>query len=377
MPEPKKQPKWWEGITTKEGWQGFVKQKEPLPEPQWFTDFRKWFMGRNLPRPGIAPTPAPTYPGAPTIPEGYEFGGWTPGAGGGYQGLLTPKAKTPEEQQAADVVRMEQERAQIELELLKQQLGGAGAGGQVPQWVTANQQAVMRTMARQYQGMEEQITKAQQSQMQSQWELQRQQMLGQLNEPQDWIKRWMLEQRRNPYKPRIPNPEENVRNIKAQITTLGERGPEAMGQWPYFLQEVRQGESPTSSEIVNATIAQREAFESQKANLQRQLAQEQDVLSTWAGPETRARPKTPPTPPWLAQWYPQQLEVGQPIRNLPIATPSMQWWQQQPESARQGWLGFAEYSGGIPMDILSEMQRQLTQPKQPRQRSTARQRTWV
>ena len=264
--------------------------------------------------------------------------------------------------------------AQSLMNQYNQQLGD---GQQVTDGVMANQQAVMRSMARQYAGMEEQISRAKQAQQQTQWELQRQQMLGQLNEPQDWIKRWMLEQRRNPYKPRIPNPEENVRNIKAQITTLGERGPEAMGQWPYFLQEVRQGESPTSSEIVNATIAQREAFESQKANLQRQLAQEQDVLSTWAGPETRARPKTPPTPPWLAQWYPQQLEVGQPIRNLPIATPSMQWWQQQPESARQGWLGFAEYSGGIPMDILSEMQRQLTQPKQPRQRSTARQRTWV
>ena len=65
------------------------------------------------------------------------------------------------------------------------------------------------------------------------------------------------------------------------------------------------------------------------------------------------------------------------IKKLPIATPSMQWWERQPESARQGWLGFAEYSGATPMDVLSEMQRQLTQPKQPRQRSIARQRTWV
>mgnify|MGYP001608377911 FL=1 len=304
------------------------------------------------------------YPATPTAPQHF------PGAPGQTYTIEQPTL-TPQEQQVQDMMRIEQETAQIRLELLKQQLGGAGAGGQVPQWVTANQQAVMRTMARQYQGMEEQITKAQQAQMATQWELQRQKMLATLNTPGDWIKRWMLQQERNPYEPHVSTPDERRENIGAEIGRVMEQGPEAFRHLvdPYG---EGGGEWDTETEIEIS-----KAYQSQLKNLGRQLEQAEKVLESYGGEAETPRPKTPPTPPWLAQWYPQQLQVGQPIKQLPIATPSQQWWERQPESARQGWLGFAEYSGATPMDIKSEMERQLLQPKQPTQRSVARQRTWV
>ena len=359
MPEPKKKTApWWEGITTKEGWQGLAKRKEPLPEPQWFTDFWKWFMGRNQQRQPTAPTAPQHFPGAP---------------GQTYTVSPQQQARMVIEQEGGyDVlVQYDKDGNRTIVEVIGKS-AQQGAGGQVPSWVTANQQAVMRTMARQYQGMEEQITKAQQRQMQAQWELQRQQMLGQLNSPGDWIKRWMLQQERNPYEPHVSTPDERAENIRTEIERVVEEGPERFRGLvdPYG---EGGGEWDTETEIEIS-----KAYQSQLKNLGKQYEQAQKVLATWGGPDdVSKKAKTPPTPPWLAQWYPQQLQTGQPIKQLPIATPSMQWWERQPESARQGWLGFAEFSGAIPMDVLSEMQRQLLQPKQPTQRSTARQRTWV
>src|SRR3990167_969876 len=109
MPEPE----WWTGLK---------KRKEPLPgfgagEPQWIKDFWEWFMGRNQQQP-TAPTAPQHFPGAPG--QTYTTGGIT-----GQPTL------TPQEQQAQDMMRIEQETAQIQLELLKQRLYGTGAGGQI------------------------------------------------------------------------------------------------------------------------------------------------------------------------------------------------------------------------------------------------------
>lgn len=116
----------------------------------------------------------------------------------------------------------------------------------------------------------------------------------------------------------------------------------------------------------------------------RWVGREEDVIGAQKKASRKKRDRKekprwipPPTPGWLAGLYPQ-LTAGAPLSKVPMAPLSGQAWTRLPESQKQQWMSFAEYSGGIPMDLLSQMQMMLPRaPTRTRGWRPARQRTGI
>ncbi len=197
--------------------------------------------------------------------------------------------------------------------------------------------------------------------------------------PRDWINAWQLNQQRNPWMPAPQTQgskwESSLRQSRDWLQTkeplytaykaalsagvFDETGIENLTQ---------KAKIETFISSFNDRKKQADATEGLlKAEFGTQASEprswgEAGNMTIGAGDVGGAppAPTTPPTPSWLKQMYPQ---LGANISKVPIAPLSGQQWLAMPESQRQGWQGFAEYSGAIPMDL--ESQRLMMQTETP------------
>ncbi len=216
------------------------------------------------------------------------------------------------------------------------------------------------------------------------WETNRNSLISQFTQPSDWISRWQVENQRNPYT--LPQPQQwsdvvqremvNVQNAEALEKTIRARRNDPAD--PLFYANLHQ---PKNEEEQLAAIAYLYAPQTARKKLQEAqigLMQEQsaNILQEgfapgtysgsmgWAMPksESTPNPTTPPSPAWLPQYVEGQT-AGQPIKQLPMRTPSGQQWGQTPWSVQQGLSGYLNWAGGRPMeDVISQMNMMSAQP---------------
>lgn len=187
----------------------------------------------------------------------------------------------------------------------------------------------------------------------------RQQLLGELTGPRDWIQRWQAEHRINPY-------ERNRPGVFGALEERRERGPSMFGPTEQFgpgtLGAFRRGaafqESVAGLEARAGEVREKEARRGKEGELKR-------------------APKTPPAPPWLARMYPS-ITAGAPIQKMAVGAPSPQAWGGLTSAQKAGWAGFAEWGGGVPEDLLTQMYRMAPQvPRRTRGWAPARQRIMI
>jgi hypothetical protein len=198
--------------------------------------------------------------------------------------------------------------------------------------------------------------------------------------PRDWIKQWEMNQQRNPWVPTPRTEGEKMQSAFNQAKATAQKleplakaykallsASESAEGEPLNITPDRKWQMESVVERFQATKKQAEAIEGvmrvEFGSATRQVGGgtsggETQFTEGGANPEPPnfQGPSTPPTPSWLKDMYPQ---LGANITSQPIAPLSGQQWGAMPESQKQGWLGFAEFSGAIPMDLLSSMEQML------------------
>lgn len=173
----------------------------------------------------------------------------------------------------------------------------------------------------------------------------RQQVLGQLQQPRDWIAAWLKAQEVNPYAAAREREQEWAQGQERIAAGVPTYATTHAGAWEH-----------TPEELVGGYISP-ETLEWTK------LAE--DVAYGVPGAAERAaeftsRGTAPPTPSWLAGIYPE-LRTGQPLRKTAVSPIALGTWSAMPASQREAWRGYADWAGIIPEDIESQMQRMIPQ----------------
>ncbi len=168
----------------------------------------------------------------------------------------------------------------------------------------------------------------------------RRRLLGELNQPEDWITRWMVANPRSEQHGARQQElmAEQIIGFEERLESLppGDRG--------------EQFETPEGLEFAPSELEER---------ILASLLDKQATLAEFQAASLGAPaepPRTPLAPAWLPQFAPSQV-AGQPITRGAVRTPSLQQWARTPWSVRQGLSGFAEFAGGRPLqDILEHAQ---------------------
>ncbi len=224
--------------------------------------------------------------------------------------------------------------------------------------------------------------------LEQQWESERGRLLQMAQgSPRDWLKAWELGQAQNPFvkqdslldkAKRIEEDIERREPLAKAYKKLLNLDTATLGPGEMELTQERRKEMEAYIGIVD----QKKAV----ADVRRAEVNEQYAASVTDKPfgghtigsgRTSVEPQGPPTPAWLAGMFPNQATAGQPLEKFQPATPSAQWWNQAPESQRQAFLGFVDWTGGTPMDLLGNIQKQLPEPRRVPTSRPARQRTSV
>lgn len=233
------------------------------------------------------------------------------------------------------------------------------------------------------------------------WESARQEMLSAIgDEPQDWIKRWQIENKPNPYsaKPNIEQAWEDVEAQRAQVKRWESMEKDVQKQFKDTKSPLWDDpDAPTSPEQWRSHMILRgaKAARDQLLEMEETLAEEQ-ISAGKGGPLSKYFPEsggtpyettyvptdtTAPTPDWLKKLYPtmgarlpEKGEIGTEFAPMPL---SAQWMQRALPSELAGYGGYVEYAGGDIEDILWQSQQMFPRQKAGPRWGAARQRTSV
>ncbi len=217
--------------------------------------------------------------------------------------------------------------------------------------------------------------------MEEQWASERGRLLQiAKGSPRDWLRAWELGQQQNPFAPPPKSTLDRAKEIEADVAR---RAPLAQA----YKKALGLDDSVVGADQESLTSEDRERMQTVVAVFDRKKAiadvkREEVKLEHAATIADKERsnaptPTGPPTPAWLAGMFPNQATAGQPLTKFSAATPSAQWWNQAPESQRQAFLGFVDWTGGTPTDLLGNIRQQLPQPRRVPTSRPARQRTSV
>lgn len=170
------------------------------------------------------------------------------------------------------------------------------------------------------------------------FEAYRQQALGGLAGPRNWIRRWQIEHMISPYtewKESARRARKEQWIAKTPVETLMETAP---GQRPIVRGTPQEplGYVPTAAEEASYRQARLGAVKG------RGVPEE---------PE-----KAPPTPGWLTQFAPG-LTAGETLTKQPVGTISGQAWARTPYSQREKLAGYMGWAGQSYQDMLEAMAR--------------------
>ena len=355
----------------------------------------------------FGPTPSNLTPTGDTMPWWWKGGLQTQLPQGGQEGGQAPTAEDApktgapgygiEQINGYDVQVFRDENGSIvEMNVIGPSLTSGVSGTTAEDFY--NQQLRRGGLERLFQGRRG-TDDSQRRQLEQQWASEQGRLLQiAQGSPRDWLRAWELGQQQNPFaKPQRSTLEqakileEDVKHIepvaKAYKNLLkfeGEIGPE-------------EGELPTGDEraTMEALVGRYDRLKAQsivrREEARVEYAANKRETSRYTDPETgeehinysvgeedgRSRRTGPPTPAWLAGMFPNQLTTGKSLEKFSVPTPSAQWWNQSPESQKQAFLGLVDWTGGVPMDLLGNIQQQLPQPRRVATRRPARQRTSI
>jgi len=204
---------------------------------------------------------------------------------------------------------------------------------------------------------------------QNEFETMREQLLGEFTAPRDWIQRWIVQNRDNPYTVRP-----DIRTYTAQGTAAMESDSarQESQYWRGILD--RYDENPQgignalglTNEGILANIADADARASSLTTQSQTYPASGspgsamsyynptgEDMERWQAEATPVRkPATPPTPDWLHAFVPG---LGANISRQTVPTPSGQQLTGLPWSQAEGLAGYADWAGGRPWrDILDE-----------------------
>jgi len=274
--------------------------------------------------------------GEPNAPNIQEFGGymfqWIANPEDPTQGMwdmIGPARDTGKmtEYQKSQVGFQEAQRQQEEVKNRQMQEYNQN---QAAMQATATQGFNFNEMQRQW----EQTTQIQNAQTYEEW---RTKLLDELSGPSDWILRWQVANKENPF----------VVKGGGGYAGAGALGSEyGMSEAAATNTASRYMSNPSSSEF---------------ANLSGEAKQALGRVGVTAPQFPGAQSTTPPAPSWLQGFVPSQT-AGQPISKQEVPTPSPQMWRTTPYSVQQGLVGYNTWSGNEPwVTTLQRMANMLPQ----------------
>ena len=213
----------------------------------------------------------------------------------------------------------------------------------------------------------------------------RRRLLSELTGPRDWITRWQVANKPNPYASALASDvkeaQRQVIEAKGEVDATAAGGiPAAPGQvtdrtitrgagmpglakWMPDL--AQRGEGAVGAGMPD--LAQRgEEGDSEavaaKARLEQAFARLEQAQNELLKASSHFSPALPPAPEYLPEFAPGQV-TGKTITKERIPNPSLQQLARLPYSEREGLAGFAEFSGQSFSDILDQMA--MMAPKTP------------
>jgi len=200
----------------------------------------------------------------------------------------------------------------------------------------------------------------------------------------NWIKQYELRNKPNPWKMQRTTDEE-IRATREEVKALREANKiiqqrQADPTDPMFMNIDRPDMETTpeqwrAHEIMSRLKTAEDKlveFTTSPDYIQGRLEAEGKVASP--APEPTRPPATPATPQFMRELYPS---MGERLEKQPVVAPSPALWQRWLPSQRQQYLGYAEWAGGKPEDILWQATRPLSQPGRGTAWQPFRQRTFV
>jgi len=237
---------------------------------------------------------------------------------------------TPEEMRRLALLPITQWEAQQR----QQQQFQTGQG----QWENAMRQAIRASSQR-----DESIGAQGSQDMANIYEQVKQEILSTLTQPSDWITRWELQNKPNPYTSQTGGAaiaQEKIEQLMEQESEIGAKlGVVPETQWkgaPEYYQ----------LKAVQAELEQ--------------------LKGEWAEPPAPKQARvasTPPAPAWLSRMVPSQIR-GQPITKTALAPPSGQSLTRLTPTESAGMAGYADWAGGMSWNDLMNMTRMM-QPQMP------------
>jgi len=312
-----------------------------LPGARWqpaFTEDRKIPLDEVL-----TGEDSPEIMGYPSA-EGYEWIRVFDPASRTYRWI--EQQKEVEDKETSWMVEAEQRRSALELQLLEKQLVDRPTAAQM-----SLEEQRSRAEAARLQGLLQGPSKEweagiRREERESAFEEARQQILGTLTGPADWIQRWKAENAPNPYTAPELSEAEEAEDELGRVKSERARWSRIAANYPNT-QEGRIAEQAVQNAEKNIKFWERQVSESSPGGLPQ--------------PE---RPTAPPAPGWLPQFTSGQT-AGQPITKQPVVTPSGQQWTKTPWSVREGLRGYTEFVGRKPyQEMLEEMA--MMQTRTPR-----------
>ncbi len=231
------------------------------------------------------------------------------------------------------------------------------------------QRALMRNLTQRERALDGQQREA--------FEQARQQALGQLTNPIDWVERLKVETRGNPFARQPITSAERLRGLEEKVERTQRAAQRAATMFPSSTEIDLQ--EPGRTVTMAQQFAEGDILRADSALRQLGKAQTEGIA-----PKEGDKPRRQdfPIPDWLSSLYPSQFQRGgrttlSALGKAQVAPISASVWNKLPWTTQQGFLGLARFQGQAPQDILGLMARQLPQPRGVTRARPARQRTSV
>ena len=213
------------------------------------------------------------------------------------------------------------------------------------------------------------------------WENARREILAGLDEPIDWIQKWQVQKKKNPYI------EEDKDMTPAERRLKWEEKFESAKNMKKIAKEME--DEAKSDPDRSLSFGEKQYIDLAKFTLDNARSNLMDAeyesvtgKSRWAEPRgnkfhgyevgkpSKDRPPvptTPETPDWLSNLYPSMGEripesdkIGSQFAPMAL---SGQWMDKMKPSELQGYMGYTKYAGESPEDLMWQTQSMLPSPK--------------
>jgi len=250
-------------------------------------------------------------------------------------------------------------------------------------------------------------TEPSQTEMANLWEQYRQQTLSGLDPNRDFLARFFLEAEENPYGYKKRSDKDKRRYEEAQAEGAGYVGPVeqfamtgptipkspySLRTFPYtvsvwgeaikareeYYQNYLTRAKERAEEDINEAWVEKQEERAEKATklgytdlageIKRKIGRGKQASSYVRKRKSEEKKqaaweaKTPPAPAWLkAHWPEATVTKGgyTGMKKTQLGAPSMQFWNKLKEGERQQYMGFTEWSGQDPTDLLRQMETML------------------